>query len=805
MGYLKEYVDRGVQTSCSSQSATTPDLAAVGAPQAPFDDCDSGPLLHEITIGLPLVDPELSPSHFSVRDNNAYSRSNLQHDSPVSPMCAPLISRRVPRRKLFLVERHPEGKTVERRVISMPDDMSAQRIKLDSQDSMRVVSMPEYLAAAVDLSLDSIESPSAGASFGSSYIEKRHRVRVCPPPSDVPHTPSPPSSPESILIIDSHAQLPDGFLRQRYSKKTASPGHGWTTWASSPPRPIPALHGPLSLPYARCPSGAEGTIIEEPGNVSRMIWGLGQDESCQYRGDSEHTDDDIRHKSAPHSQVTPQTQKRHILQKPYQIRAAANNKKPFKGVASGGTSTVHHRPDHERRIHGHSQTPHLRESKAEPAISGLPFSGSWRPETGIPTVHESGAHEIGFGSPFNDQKLLLDLQLAFAQQSLQNTALNQAYPEGLKPVFPVSNHSHATPVYPKIFVEPRLNEVVNASQRQSAMEIAQQYRQRQEFRLKQQAALPTPPSSSSPQWSSNFSPYQYPSVSPEMDIQNTLGLPHHTQQVQYPFLDTSQPARLLYDRQDNNVETHFFDVDGNGGYASVLSRHDRDVPSAVHRHPSDISGGLANYLRDMQTLSSQQPRYAGTAELPLAAAARHPVSTGRTVVSVAPPSPESPGSRSRSISYQQPRSVPLARLIQRRLSSVPEEELNGLADTSSISAYRFTDYHQHSLSSRDYSDDNTTPRRYHQEQHLGVPAVSHASVPSPDSVDEYEAQPYSFLHGASPAKVRLPSAQEQEEYLDQSRVQSRSKGGGVMDTSQQLKKKPRGRKTRSDACPISAR
>ncbi|KAG2043667.1 hypothetical protein BDR03DRAFT_1005674 [Suillus americanus] len=776
-------------------------MAAVGAPQTPFDDCDSVPLLHEITTRLPSVDPELPPSPFSVDDNGAYSRSNLQH-SPVSPMCASLISRRVPRRKLFLVERRPEGKTVERRVISMPDDMSTEHIKLDSQNDMRVVSMPEYLAAAVDLSLDPIESSSAGASFGSSYIEKRHRVRVCPPPSDVPHTPSPPSSPESILIIDGHARLPDGFLRRRYSKQTASPGNGWTTWASSPPRPIPALHGPLSLPYARCPSGAEGTIIEEPGNVSRMIWGLGHDESCQYHGDCEHTDDETRHRAFSNSQVTPQTQKRHVLQKPLQVRTAVINKKTFKGVAGGGTSTAHRHPDHERRIHGHSQASHLRDSKAEPAIRGLPSSGSWRSETGVPTVREPEAHERGFGSSFNDQKLLLDLQFAFAQQSLQNIALNQAYPEGLKPVFPVSNHPRATPAYPKIFVEPRLNEVVNAAQRLSAIEIAQQYRQRQEFRLKQQAGLPTPPSSSSPQWSSNFSPYQYPSVSPEMDIQNTSGLPHHTQQAQRPFMDASHQARLLYDHQDNNVETRFFD--GNGGCGSMLSHHDRDVPSAVNRHHSDVSGGLANYLRDLHALSSQQPHYAGTTELPLAAA-RYPVSTGRTVVSVAPPSPESPGSRPRSISYQQPRSVPLARLIQRRLSSVPEEELSGLADTSSTSAYRSTNCHQHNLSPRDYSDDNTTPRKYHQEQHFGVPAASYASVPSPDSVDEFQARRYSFPHGASPAKVRLPSAQEQEEYPYQSRMQSRSKGGGVVGTSQQLKKKPRGRKTRSDTCPVSSR
>ncbi|KAG2368090.1 hypothetical protein BDR07DRAFT_1605689 [Suillus spraguei] len=802
MGYLKEYIDRGVQTSCFLQSTTiSSDLAAVGVPQVPFDDRDSRPLSHEITIKLPSVDPERSPSPSSVDDNSAYSRSNLQH-SPVSPMCAPSISRHVPRRKLFLVERRPEGKSVERRVISMPDDMSPQHVKLDSQNGMRVVSMPEYLAAAVDLSLDSVELPSAGASFGSSYFEKRHRVRVYPPPSDLPHTPSPPSSPESILIIDSHAQLPDGFLRRRYSKKTASPGNGWMTWASSPPRPIPALHGPLSLPYARCPSGAEGTIIEEPGNVSRMIWGLGQDESCQYRGDSEHTDDETRHSVAfPNSQVTPQTQKRRVPQKPSQVRAVVNNKKTFKGAAGGKTSTSHH-PDHEPRIHGHSQAPRLHESKAEPVSRGLPLSGSWRSETGIPTVRELEAHETNVGSSFNDQKLLSDLQLAFARQSLQNTTLNQTYPEGLKPVFPVSNHHRATPAYPKIFVEPRLNEVVNAVQYQSAIEIAQQYRQYQEFRLKQQAGLPTPPSSSSPQWSSNFSPYQYPSVSPEMDGQNTLGLPHHTQQTQHPFLDASHQAGLLYNRRDNNVATHLFD--GNGGCDSMLSRHDRDVPSAVNRRSSNVSGGLSNYLRDSQALSTQQPHYASTTELPLTPAACYPINTGRTIVSVAPPSPESPGSRSRSISYQQPRSVPLARLIQRRLSSVPEEELNSLANTSSASAYRFTDCHQRGLSSRDYSDDNTTPSKYHQELHLMIPAASHMSVPSLDSVDECEARPYSFPHEASPAKVRLPSAQEQE-YPSQSRIKSRPKGGGAVDTSQQLKKKLRGRKIRNDTCSVSTR
>lgn len=94
--------------------------------------------------------------------------------------------------------------------------------------------------------------------------------------SDAQNTPSPPSSPESsVLIIGNDVQLPRLFLRRRRNEESSSrpedegichletPGdflvlsrfsQGWPTWASSPPRPIPALHGPSSLPYARCPS-----------------------------------------------------------------------------------------------------------------------------------------------------------------------------------------------------------------------------------------------------------------------------------------------------------------------------------------------------------------------------------------------------------------------------------------------------------------------------------------------------------------------------------------------------------------------
>lgn len=233
MEYSKEYTERGVQT------ASPPPI------------------------------PSTTPSPSSAADDGAYNQSNLQNN-PLSLMCAPLISRRVPRRKLFLVKRRPEVKDVERRVISMPEDKFAQNVTSDDPSGSRVVSMPEYITTTVDLSLDITESFSARASFESG-VEKR-RVRVCPPPSDVPRTPSPPSSPDSVLIIDNDAQLSDGFLRRKcFPKIMTASGNGlclltivmlrfillylgWMAWASSPPRPIPALHGPLSLPYARCPS-----------------------------------------------------------------------------------------------------------------------------------------------------------------------------------------------------------------------------------------------------------------------------------------------------------------------------------------------------------------------------------------------------------------------------------------------------------------------------------------------------------------------------------------------------------------------
>ena len=106
---------------------------------------------------------------------------------------------------------------------------------------------------------------------------------------------------------------------------------------------------------------------------------------------------------------------------------------------------------------------------------------------------------------------------------------------------------------------------------------------------------------------------------------------------------------------------------GNGFCGPTPPLDDRNL-SAVTR---DVYSDLANYLHGLRTLSptlAQQPRYSSTTSphLPQHVAAAHrPVSTGHTVVSMAPSSPESPVSGSRSVSYQQPRSIPLAWLMHK--------------------------------------------------------------------------------------------------------------------------------------------
>ncbi|KAL0576285.1 hypothetical protein V5O48_005694 [Marasmius crinis-equi] len=172
-----------------------------------------------------------------------------------------------------------------KRIVSLPESSPPHRLKPIVNGERLRASMSEATAIKISTSAESslssdcfesslsMESPRSVSDTYSNHPQRRSSLASLA----FPRTPSPPSSPESsIMIIGNHVQVSSSFLRPKPNTKCEDEDD-WAVWAGSPPRPIPALHGPLSLPYARCPSGAEGTLVEGE-DVSRMIWGLREGE-----------------------------------------------------------------------------------------------------------------------------------------------------------------------------------------------------------------------------------------------------------------------------------------------------------------------------------------------------------------------------------------------------------------------------------------------------------------------------------------------------------------------------------------------
>lgn len=184
-----------------------------------------------------------------------------------------------PKRQKTPYARPPGTMKSKIRVVSLPEATGPQKLAdifRDHQES-RVVSLPARITASdsAENSINTSQSQEKSFQEDLSFFPSKPRysgIRVRP---SEPHTPSnsPPSSPDSILFTNDRQQLPDLFLRDNgshYGQRDIADdegglsysltyrldliGLGWITWAHSPPRPIPALHGPLSLPYARCPS-----------------------------------------------------------------------------------------------------------------------------------------------------------------------------------------------------------------------------------------------------------------------------------------------------------------------------------------------------------------------------------------------------------------------------------------------------------------------------------------------------------------------------------------------------------------------
>ncbi|KAI0066141.1 hypothetical protein BV25DRAFT_1821030 [Artomyces pyxidatus] len=776
----KSYVERGVQTGSPTSRARSPRLDA-RSPTSPFSDITSSSVNNA---------QQLSPSASSDRVS-AYNHS-LAHSSP--PLSVVLRTQRVPKPPRLPRNRPSQHHSEATRFFSLPEDAPIVSSKAELNSTQRIVSMPERQSTGrftLDFSLSSDGVNASGYSGGSFLSENdtTSGIRLPDHEQGIPHTPSPPSSPESVLIIENNDELSDAFLRKRgaedagaSTKERALEDEGWITWARSPPRPIPALHGPLSLPYARCPSGAEGTIIEERDHMPRMIWGL--DSEDQTTGHSKveslpasQTDQSAapsqsiqsRHRTAHHEPISEARPARAVLEPPTSLSRSPAVTRPsqedtqyseFKPPVVGISDGRYPRGAHDDTI----ILENLLRAETARRANQIP---NYTSTDNLTRALSETLHLQELGSDFSgsrlQQQVLVDERSRYsAPYSLDANAssrANQAANAVGRPMR-VSSRPAVGSALPQIFIEPRSPELSRIPpQRPSAMEIAQQYHQQQQ--RQNGSLLPTPPSSSSPLWSSDFSPYEDSAISPatsympHYSVRNTSGNPDHLR-------------RLVYQRMNDAA----YDLEGASSLAppaqidsSSVSQLHCDLDSS--RVPS--SQALMNFLtrRDIHRLSPLNSDYllssTGPSQTmhhtpgPMTELKAHRILSSHGYV---PPSPTSPEVDRHAYSHQhQPRSIPLARLIQRRLSAVPEEDSNSTVRGRSSSPPL-----QMHLQAMQRSSQHA-PRAYVPPQQQSMYSVgakySRGQGAGGLATQSRELEPFmreSYGEPAAQAKVRLPNS-----------------------------------------------
>jgi hypothetical protein len=145
----------------------------------------------------------------------SYSNTEI-HSLPTASEITDLKTRHLTPKKPFPLpyNRPSESYSSSARISSLPETPSLILV----QETNRIASMPEYqLRPANPTSSEETISEyfESSASYDSSRISSgsthiRRSLR-----SVAPQTPSPPSSPESVMIIGNDVQVPVSFLRQK--------------------------------------------------------------------------------------------------------------------------------------------------------------------------------------------------------------------------------------------------------------------------------------------------------------------------------------------------------------------------------------------------------------------------------------------------------------------------------------------------------------------------------------------------------------------------------------------------------------
>ena len=191
----RHYVDRAIQTDNPTSTACTFDESSSSLIIKTSSDMDMS------SSSIVLTSAAQSDTSIAVY-NDAYSHDELPLLS--SPPASIKTTERVLKASN---ERNIKSfRSSTSRVVSLPETVSAYSAKKTLEKTARVVSNPEYLKHRT-------RSPADDSSFSDhsldpfSGTQRASRVRVRSTATDIPHTPSPPSSPESIVIIANKTHL----------------------------------------------------------------------------------------------------------------------------------------------------------------------------------------------------------------------------------------------------------------------------------------------------------------------------------------------------------------------------------------------------------------------------------------------------------------------------------------------------------------------------------------------------------------------------------------------------------------------
>lgn len=502
-------------------------------------------------------------------------------------------------------------------------------------------------------------------------------------------------------------------------------------------------------------SGAEGTIIEEPDNLPRMIWGLDQDATHTTRPQGESiknqpTPRKVVSRSAPPPVVPPRFAKAKeqiVVQRQPSPTVAKTNVQPISSNVSQTNlpqttvprhQAIYEQAQLEQAFSGHG--PIDLSTVLRPRSSGNhPHASDHRstpPDDLLYESHHHGSRNYGSNEGGLDWRSIQAHQGASRTGSrFAGTPSEEDMAHYLKPSMSTSSSlaslsSLASSCSLSTIDSPNMDFRYHSGQtqgqtthRMSALEIAHKYRQEQVKQGQQpQNILPTPPSTSSPIWSSRVSPHQGSLASPYSDLglspelamssnlpaiinylnqTNLQRLAHQTENpLRTPVDDMSRSAfasqkapfgnsPLSTTGSINSDVVNLHDL-RNSIYSSEILRLDH---MAKFLHTQNRANALGfSSIANITPQSPSQPR--PPPNTPSAVIARTRAAKmeeqrralRQTSLMPAPPSPQSPElqPRNRTLSLQNPRSIPLTQLIQRSLSSVPEEDYGASLDCGDI-------------------------------------------------------------------------------------------------------------------------